>query len=164
MNFPQYHVPTLPIPSAMFIIPAVFITLILALIVFTVVNAVKSKGLDKYDLRATVALSSVIILIFVGAVTVYYGATKPYSDAQEKATASAISNYHTDVASYIDKIYGVKITKASARDLVKGKETAGVAPTGETITLSLLNRDQKKPVLVGTDHNPIPEFDRQIAE
>lgn len=165
MSFPQYHVPTVPDSTAMFVLPIVFISLGIVLIIITGANVGRIKtGGDKYDRRATVSGIAVFVTAIIGALVSYYGAFGPHYQAQEKAEAKAIQSYRGEVVSYINEIYGVKITKASARDLVKGKETAGVAPSGETVTLSLLNRDQKNPVLIGTDHNPIPKYDRLTAE
>jgi len=165
MNFPQYHVPTVSDSTAMFAMPITFISLGVFFIILTAANIVKIKvGGDKYDSRATVSVIAFFVTVLVGVLGSYYGAFRPHYEAQEKAEAKAVQTYRGEVVSYIDNVYGVKITKASARDLVKGKETAGVAPSGETITLSLLNRDQKNPVLIGTDHNPIPKYDRLTAE
>lgn len=164
MDFPQYHAPELPATAAMYLIPTAFAAVGVAMLVFIIFNALKSVGHDKYDGRAAFGVLLLVVMAFVGTLTSYHAAYKPHDKAQEKATVEAIQAYRGKVASYIDNVYGVKITKSSARDLVKGKETAGVAPSGETITLSLLNRDQKNPVLIGTDHNPIPKYDRLTAE
>lgn len=161
MNFPQYHAPEIDATPAMYLVPAVFGLLLILAVIFVVSNVRKSNDVhDGYDQRAGWGVGAFYALILIGALTSYFVAYAPHYKAIDDAKDTAMSQYRADVVKYIDYEYGVKITKASARDLLAGRETAGVAPTNETITLSLLNRDQKTPVLIGTDHNPIPKFER----
>lgn len=159
MNFPQYHVPDTAVTLGMLVAPVILGLVALAAIVYFFVFSGRTKQKHAESI-ATIAFS-VFVVVSIAAVCSFLFA---HAKAESNDRKVAVSKYYGDVSSYIDKVYGVKITKDSARDLISGDETAGLAPTGETITLSLLNRDQKNPVLIGTDHNPIPKYERLTAK
>lgn len=160
MNFPEYHVPDTAFTPSMLVLPIALAGIAMAAIVLFMLFLGPYEKRKNAEGICTAAFAVFIIAFMAAVASFLFLQTKADSNNRKVAT----SKYYADISSYIDNVYGVKITKDSARDLVAGDETAGIAPTGETITLSLLNRDQKNPVLIGTDHNPIPEFDRQIAE
>lgn len=157
MSFPQYHEPQVPFDGTWLWVPIVlFVVLVLVLVFY---GPQSNRRLADTWFPPVLFGLSLVGTIF--SVSFLVGGLN--MDKQAAAEVQATKSYHSEIAKYIDDAYGVKITPASAAELIDGKETAGVDPSGETITLSLLNRTQKEPVLIGTDHNPIPKFDQLKA-
>lgn len=157
MSFPQYHEPTGIFDFSWIWISALI--LIAALVMFLVEKSKSKQG------KAETATFTIwgVFLGALGAFSMFITVLVPSYALQARENAEAKKTYHSEIAKYIDSTYGIEISSDSAADLIDGKETAGVDPSGETITLSLLNRTQKEPVLIGTDHNPIPKFDELKA-
>lgn len=158
MSFPQYHAPQVPFDGTWLWVPILFFVVMVLIAVFYGPQSDRSLG-DGYLAPLFFMLALMGVVFSAGFLVAGVN-----MDKQADAEAQATKSYHSDIASYIDDTYGVKVTPTSAAELIDGKETAGVDPAGETITLSLLNRTQKEPVLIGTDHNPIPKFERLTAD
>jgi len=98
--------------------------------------------------------------VLIGTVIVQTsGADDAYDAAQKRhdaAERAAVRDYQSDLVGWFKTRYGVTVSERSALNLIHGKEVAGVTESGTTVTLSLLNLDDPVPVLVGTDHNPLP--------
>lgn len=156
MSFPQYHEPQVPFDGTWLWVP-----IVLGLIAVLILILTFSGPLSKKPVADGWLPPMLFMFVLVGTVfTAVFLVGQVNLDKQVAAEDRAEGSYHSKIAAYIDDTYGVKISNASAAELVRGEETAGTDPAGETITLSLLNRDQKEPVLIGTDHNPIPKFEK----
>jgi len=157
MSFPQYHEPQVPFDGTWLWVPIVlFVVMVLTIVLF---GPQSDRRLTNTWFPPVLFGLTLVGTIFSAAFLVGGLNTDKQIAAENQATRA----YHNNIASYIDDTYGIEITRSSAEELIDGKETAGVDPAGETITLSLLNRTQKEPVLIGTDHNPIPKFDQLKA-
>jgi len=158
MSFPQYHEPQVPFDGTWLWVPILLFVVMVLIAIFY--GPQSNRRLADGYLAPLLFVLTLMGTIFSACFLV----AGVNFDRQVAAEAQATKVYHDAIATYIGDTYGVGITRASAAELIKGKETAGVDPAGETITLSLLNRTQKEPVLIGTDHNPIPKFDQLRAD